>query len=177
MKTLKTLLIVILILIAIPLLTALFVPKTYHISTGIIVHQNSDSVYAYLTQLKNQNEFGPWAALDPDIKNSYRGTDGTIGFVARWESNHPQVGTGEQEITGLITNRRIDTELRFEKPYTGQVAAYFTTTPKDSVNTYVVWGCEGSLPYPKNILLLTRFEDEMRAQFDEGLQNLKNQLE
>jgi hypothetical protein len=40
--------------------------------------------------------------MDPDMKKTYRGTDGTVGFVSEWESNKKDVGTGEQEI-GLKT--------------------------------------------------------------------------
>ena len=177
MKTQKILFSIVLILIAIPLITALFVPSHYHVQTTIVINQPKDSVYQYLTHLKNQNDFGPWSALDPQMKNHYHGTDGTVGFIARWESNHPQVGVGEQEIIALKPGNRIDTQLRFESPNTAEATAYFTTEAKDTTQTKVVWGCEGSLPYPINILLLTGLEDKMRDQFDQGLQNLKHQLE
>lgn len=177
MKTVKTLLVVMVILIALPLITALFVPNDYHVDTSIIIDQPSDSVYLYLSHLKNQNDYGPWATLDRNMKNIYQGKDGTVGFISRWESIHPQVGIGEQEIIRLTPGRRIDTQLRFKSPYTAEATAYFTTEAYDSTQTKVVWGCEGRLAYPMNILLLTRFKGEMRAQFDLGLHNLRQQLE
>lgn len=127
MKTLKNLLIIVLILIAIPLVTALFVPTDYQVYTSVTIDQPNDSVYKYLSHLKNQNEFSPWASLDPNMKNIYKGKDGTVGFISHWESNHPQVGTGEQEITKLTPGHRIDTELRFETPYMANATAYFMT--------------------------------------------------
>lgn len=177
MKLLKKLLSVLLILVAIPLLAALFFPSDYEVKTSIEIAQPKDSVYQYLSQLKNQSNFGPWAELDPEMKQSFRGTDGTIGFVSRWESNHPQVGDGEQEITAMQPGERIDFELRFETPNEAFATTYFTTEAKDSLHTKVVWGCAGSIDYPWNLLLLTDMGEEMEKQFQAGLQNLKQTLE
>jgi len=44
MKTLKILFSIVLILIAIPLITALFVPSHYHVQTTIVINQPKDSV-------------------------------------------------------------------------------------------------------------------------------------
>ena len=177
MKILKTLLVILLILVAIPLLTALFLPTDYEVMTTINIEKPKEDVYSYLSYVKNQNKFGPWAKMDPDMKQTFTGIDGTLGFVSRWESDHPHVGIGEQEITGLHPGERIDFALRFETPNEAFATAYFTTEAIDSTQTKVVWGCAGTIDYPWNILLLTGMQKEMEQQFQEGLQNLKKTLD
>ena len=44
--------------------------------------------------------------------------------------------------------------------------------------TKVRWGFDGRMDYPFNLMLLTsNFQNTMKKDFGEGLQNLKNQLE
>ena len=52
--------------------------------------------------------------MDPDMKKTYRGTDGTVGFVSAWDSEKDDVGKGEQEIIKITDGERIDYELRFQ---------------------------------------------------------------
>lgn len=35
------------------------------------------------------------------MKREFRGEDGTVGFVAAWDSENPDAGKGEQEIIGI----------------------------------------------------------------------------
>ena len=36
--------------------------------------------------------------MDRNVKKSFKGTDGTVGFVAAWDSDNKKVGKGEQEV-------------------------------------------------------------------------------
>ena len=40
-----------------------------------------------------------------------KGVDGTKGFIAAWNSQNKNVGKGEQEITNIVENTLIDTEV------------------------------------------------------------------
>ena len=48
--------------------------------------------------IKNQEYWSPWAERDPNMKRTYTGIDGEIGFVSAWKSDHKQVGSGEQQL-------------------------------------------------------------------------------
>ena len=39
--------------------------------------------------------------MDPDLEKTYKGTDGTVGFVSSWDRNNEEVGTGELEIINI----------------------------------------------------------------------------
>lgn len=116
--------------------------------------------------------------MDPDMKKTYRGTDGMAGFVSAWESNNPDVGTGEQEIVSIVEGERIDYELRFIKPFEAKEPAFMTTESLAENRTRVVWGFNGHMDYPMNLMFL--FMDMEKMIGDDlatGLANLKTILE
>lgn len=110
MKILKIVLIVVAVLIAVPLVTALFVKKDYGVEREITISKPKQQVFDYIKLLKNQDNFSKWAMMDPNTKKTYTGEDGTVGFVSAWESEI--TGVGEQEIKKITDGERLDFELR-----------------------------------------------------------------
>lgn len=108
MKILKIVLIVVLVIIAIPLITALFVPKDYEVGREIQIDKPKAEVFDYIKYLKNQDNYSKWASMDPDMKKTYTGTDGEVGFVSAWDSDNPDVGKGKQEIINIVSGERVD---------------------------------------------------------------------
>ena len=178
MKIFKKFLIGLAILIAIPLIVALFVKSNYDVQREILIDQPNQVVFDYVKYLKNQDHYSKWNQMDPDMKKSYKGTDGTVGFVSRWESNNEDVGTGEQEIKKITEGERIDFELRFIKPFEATEPAFMTTEKVGENQTKVVWGFSGHFAYPMNLMLLFMDMEEMIGNdLETGLNNLKQILE
>src|SRR6478736_279635 len=99
MKILKKIAIVLVALIAILLIVALFVKKDFKVEREIVINKPKKEVFDYIRFIKNQDHYSKWAMMDPNMKKTYTGTDGTVGFISAWESENKNVGTGEQEIT------------------------------------------------------------------------------
>lgn len=174
----KKFLYIVLGIIALFFIVAAFAPKDYSVVQSVEINQPKDVVFNYIKYLKNQDNFSKWANIDPDMKKTYRGTDGTVGFVSRWESEHEQVGIGEQEIMKIEEGKRVDYELRFEKPWESVSPAYMTVESTASGGTKVDWAFEGEMSYPSNIMLLFMNMEEMIGNdLQEGLNNLKEILE
>ena len=111
------------------------------------------------------------------MKKTYRGTDGTVGFMYRWESDNEEVGWGEQEIKKITEGERIDFELRFIKPFESTESVFMTTQAVGDNQTKVNWGFSGHMDYPFNIwLLLMDFEEMIGGDLQIGLEKLKIQL-
>jgi len=127
MRILKTILIAVGILIAVPLIVALFAKKDYEVEREITIDKPKEEVFDYVKFLKNQDNYSKWATMDPEMKKTYSGTDGTVGFVSAWESDNKDVGIGEQEIKKITEGERIDFELRFFEPFESTEPAYMTT--------------------------------------------------
>jgi len=178
MKTAKRILIGLAILIAIPLIVALFVKKDYAVQREVIVKKPKQEVFNYIKFLRNQDNYSKWNKIDPTMKKTYKGTDGTVGFVSHWESDKKEVGWGEQEIKKIIEGERIDVELRSIKPFEATEPAYMTTTSVNGDQTKVTWGFSGHMNYPMNIMLLFMDMEKMiGGDLETGLRDLKTILE
>lgn len=178
MKALLRIALVILLIIAIPLIIAFFIRKDYEVERHVKIHQPVSTVYAYVKYLKNQDEFSKWAKMDPGMKKTYQGTDGTVGFVASWESKNRDVGKGEQEIMKMEENQRIEYELRFREPFASNSLTYIETKPLGENETEVTWGIKGNMPYPTNLMFVFMdFDKMMGDDLQTGLNNLKAKLE
>ena len=174
MKALKIILAIIGLLVAIILITPLFVNGDYSVEKEVQINQSSDVVFDYVKYLKNQDEFSMWATMDSDMEKTFSGTDGTVGAVAGWKSENKDVGSGEQEITGIQEGERIDFELRFFEPFESTDNAYFEVEAVNDSVTITKWGFYGKMKYPMNMMLLFMDMEEMLGgQLQEGLDNLK----
>ena len=178
MKILKTVLLVITVLVAIPLVVALFVKRDYGVERQVEINKPRQEVFEYVKYLKNQDNFSKWATMDSNMKKTYTGTDGTPGFISAWESTNPDVGAGEQEIINITDGERIDYELRFLKPFETTEKAYMTTGAVNDSVTTVAWGFDGRMKYPMNLMMLFMDFDKMMGEdFETGLSKLKTILE
>jgi uncharacterized protein YndB with AHSA1/START domain len=178
MKTLKKILLVLLTIAALILIIALFVKKDYALEREVTINAPNEMVFDYLKYLKNQDNFSVWSEMDPDMRQTFSGTDGTVGFVSAWESDDKNVGKGEQEILKITEGERIDYELRFFEPFEATDQAYLTTEALNNNQTLVKWGFSGKFDYPMNIFLLViNMEDMLGDDFEKGLINLKEIME
>ncbi|WP_256527755.1 GNAT family N-acetyltransferase [Dyadobacter diqingensis] len=173
----KKVLYTILGLLAVFIIAAILMPKNYAVEREILINKPKPEVFAYLKSLKNQDNWSVWMAKDPNVKKTFKGTDGTVGYTSRWEGNE-EVGTGEQEIKKITEGERIDTELRFIKPFESTNDAYMITEVVGPEQTRVKWGFSGKMPIPMNVFLpFMGMEDSVGKDFSDGLKNLKKILE
>jgi len=175
MKILKKALLVLLIIIAIPLIIALFVKREYTVKRDITINKPNSEVFDYIKHLKNQDNYSKWVRTDPKMKKDFRGTDGTVGFIYAWNGND-KAGEGEQEITNITEGQRLDVVVRFKRPMESTAKAPFITRALSANQTEVEWGLEGKSPYPLNFMNL--FMDKMLGKdIETSLNTLKGILE
>jgi hypothetical protein len=178
MKILKKLGLLVGAVVVLALIVPIFTKKNYAVEKETIIGRPKAVVFDYIRQLKNQDHYSVWAQMDPAMKKTYRGTDGTVGFVSAWESKKDDVGVGEQEIRKITDGKRIDFELRFFKPFEATEPAYMTTESVVGNSTKVKWGFSGHMKYPMNIMLLFMdMEKRIGDDLGTGLSNLKAVLE
>ncbi|MBB1285837.1 SRPBCC family protein [Flavisolibacter sp. BT320] len=174
MKILKRILIGIVAIIAVLLLTALFVNKDYNVERSVSINKPKEQVFSFVKQARNQDQYNKWIQADPQVKKTYRGEDGTVGFVYAWESN--EVGKGEQEISSIREGEQIDFALRFKEPFESNAAARMITETVADNQTKVSWRMEGSSPYPMNLMNLF-VPSVLGKDLETSLANLKTVLE
>jgi hypothetical protein len=177
MSIVITILAIIGALIAFVLIVALFTRKDYSIQRSIVIEKPKLEVFQYIRHLKNQDRYSKWVMVDPNLKKSYRGTDGTVGFVYAWDGNK-QAGKGEQEIKNITEGERIDLEIRFERPFEGIASTPLTTEAVAPGQTRVTWGMSSAMKYPMNFMLLFMNMDSLLGKdLETSLSNLKENLE
>ena len=178
MKAIKKFLFLVTALAALVLITALFVKKEFKVTRTVTINENTEKVFDYIQYLEHQNEYAIWLEKDPAIIMDSKGEDGEVGYISKWDSELEDLGFGEQEITAIEDNERIDFELRFESPQKMSAQAFMTTEKTASNNTEVSWTFLASSPYPFNVMLLF-FDPEktIGSDLEQGLKNLKQILE
>lgn len=178
MKFLLKLLFLLLSIVVIILVVGFFIDGKFSISRSVNINQTQTEVFEYVSLLSNQKQYGVWHKKDPNISSISSGTDGTVGFISSWDSSMEEVGKGEQEITEIINNKLVKTELRFKCPMKITCNAFLEVKESENNTSKVVWKIEGESPYPFNILaLFMDMESELGLDLDEGLKTMKAILE
>ena len=171
-------LLIVVAIIVLFLVTGVFTKKDYTVAREMVINKPKAVVFAYLKLLKNQNKFSVWGSMDPNMKTSFTGTDGTPGFISAWESeSNKNVGKGEQEILKIVDGERIDYEIRFLKPFRSTSWAFITTTALNDNQTKVHWEFNSKMKYPSNLMLVfMNMEKMIGNDLQKGLQNLNEIL-
>ncbi|MBV5311794.1 MAG: SRPBCC family protein [Prolixibacteraceae bacterium] len=178
MKALKIIGLSIVGIIALVLIVALFINGKYEVEREVTINKSKQEVYDYVKYLKNQDNFSVWAKADPAMKKEFTGEDATVGCMASWDSENPDVGKGEQKILKIAEGERIDYELHFIEPFESTDFAFLTTTAVNDSVTSVKWGFHGEMKYPMNLMMLFMDLEAMLApDLQNGLNNLKGILE
>jgi uncharacterized protein YndB with AHSA1/START domain len=177
MSTLTIILIVVGALILLPFILAIFTSKETYIEREITINKPVTEVFGYVKYLRNSEKYNKWVMTDPHMKKEYIGTDGTVGFVYKWDSENKQVGQGEQEIVGMKENEKIDYELRFIRPFPNTANGHMTTEPAGN-GTRVKYIFRGPSAYMMRVMQLVLNIKKMLARdMDTTLANLKNIME
>ncbi len=177
MSILFILLMVVAGIVAFVLVAGLFIKKEYVLEQRIVIEKPVETVFNYIRMMKNQEHYNTWWRIDPAAKKEFKGIDGSVGAVASWDSANQKAGKGEQEIVRLDENRRIDHELRFEKPFEGVAHAYLITE-KFNGGTSVKWGFHGANKYPMNVMFaLFGLGKSLEKDLYTSLEKLKSTLE
>jgi uncharacterized protein YndB with AHSA1/START domain len=161
--------------IALLLLLALFIKPSYAIVREIIIDAPRKEVFDYIRLVKNQEKYSHWVMQDPTNKITYKGVDGTVGFLSAWEGKKG-AGKGEQEMVAIEEGMHIHMELRFEKPFKNVAHTYFTTIDTSDAKTLVKWQMVGKNKFPMTLFNLF-IDNFLGKDMDKSLANLKHILE
>lgn len=175
MNILITILLVVVSIIALLLIIALFMKKEHYVNREIIINAHRQKVFDYVKLLKNQDKFNIHAKADPNKKEEFKGTDGTVGYIYSWSGNK-NAGEGKKEIINIIEGKRVETEISFVKPMKTSARVIMETESISDNQTKVSWSNAGTLKYPINIMI-PMFEKMLPKAMDSSLSTLKNILE
>ena len=171
MKWIKRIFGTLVVLIVALIGVAFLLPNHVEVSRSIQIAAPPEQIYPYVSNFKKFNEWSPWAKHDPETQYTFEGPEQGAGHKMTWKSDHPQVGSGSQEITAADTNRSVDVALDFGEY--GQGKANYLLQP-DGTGTKITWEFEtdlGNNPVMRFFGLM--LESQVGAAYDSGLADLK----
>jgi hypothetical protein len=173
---LKTLLIVVVALIAVVLGLAATRPDHFRVERSTTVRAPADKIYPFIDDFHRWTAWSPYEARDPAMKRDHGGAARGVGATYAWAGNR-EVGEGRMEIVEASAPSKVVIRLEFLKPFEARNQATFTLQP-EGAGTRVTWAMEGPSPYLSKLIGLFVSMDRLVGQdFETGLATLKAQAE
>ena len=168
----KTILIVIVVLIAAILVYAATMPDDFRVQRTTSIKASPEKIFALINDLHRWDSWSPWEKMDPAMQRTFSGATAGKGAVYAWQGNS-KVGEGRMEIADASPPSRGMIKLDFIKPIEGHNTAEFTLDPKgDSTN--VTWSMYGPSGYIAKVIGVFASMDKMIGkEFETGLANMK----
>lgn len=171
---------ILLSLVLILLLLALFLPRHYAVSVSERIDRPQQEVFEYVSLLQNQIHYSEWLRHDPGLRPQVVGTDGTVGAILKWDSDHKDknknVGKGEQEIRKMEAGR-IEIELRLIKPMEGTCKLVNSFIEREGQRTDYTCTFYGYARFPINLPSYVLGRRFIRKAQQQTLRNLKKIIE
>ncbi len=137
MRVLRKIFTFIIVVAAILAVVAYVLPREVTVERSLTINATPEAIFPHVNSMQATEAWSPWLERDPNVKLTYEGPDSGVGNRMTWESEHPQVGSGTQEITASIENSQVRTALDFGAM--GTARARFDLKPDGAV-TELTWG-------------------------------------
>ncbi len=175
MKTLKKVLLLVLLIPILLVLVSLFLPAQYRVERSIPINASPEAIFTNINTLKTWPEWTAWTVKRyPDMKIRFAGPESGPGATYEWEGKTS--GNRRLKLTGAEPNRRVDFELNFEQGKYVSRGSIVLAQVEDSVTA--TWSNEGDLGRNPVSRYFGLFMDKlMGPDLEKGLQNLKQRVE
>jgi len=175
MRVLRRISILVVVGAAILATVTYILPREVTVERSVAIGAPPEAIFPHVNSLQATEAWSPWLERDPEVKLVYSGPDFGVGNRMAWESEHPQVGSGTQEITASVQNSQVRTALDFGAM--GTARASFDLEPDGAV-TELTWGFvtdTGMNPVARWMgLMMDRW---VGADYEAGLSRLKELVE
>jgi len=171
MRIIKIIFFTLISIIALIFIIGLFLPKTFHAGSSVVIDKPVGEVYDFVRILRNQPQYDAWSRKDEKIQQNFEGFDGKVGSSYIWKSD--VVGNGKQVLAKLEPNKKVEIDIYFFDDSEPNKTVFLLDEIGPN-QTKVTWQIDGKTGYPMNILT---YCFDMNKDFEEGVQNLKQVLE
>lgn len=174
MKTIKKILITIIIAVSLFLIIAYFLPSQIIVDRSITIKAPAGKVFEQVNNFRNWDNWIPWHQIDSSMTKSYFGNESGLGSGYEWSSEHKNVGSGKGEIMFSKNNDSIAVNLLLMQ---SPALCRFKFTQTDT-GIVVVWGYTSEIGLnPFSRYVGTMAEGVIGKNLDKSLLTLKKYLE
>jgi len=175
-KIVKILLGVLLTLAVLLVIGGMLLPSEQHVERTVIVEAEPAEVFALVNDFREFNKWSPWAEYDPEgTRYEFGGPATGVGSTMSWSSEHPNVGSGMQEIVDSQPDKMVRTRLVFDGFDTPSYAT-FELAPTDG-GTRVTWSFDANLDNMVGRYMGLMMDQWVGADYERGLERLKELVE
>lgn len=176
MRALKIILILVGGIVVLLGILGLIGDNQFRYERSITIAAPPSAVWPHVSTFAAMDQWSPWNEMDPAMKKSMEGTDGTVGAISRWEGNE-EVGKGEQRIDSIVPNALVKARLKFIEPWEAENDALVELAP-DGEGTKVTWAMVGENTFMSKVMGKFMDMDAMIGKdFEKGLAKLKTLAE
>jgi effector-binding domain-containing protein len=175
MKTIVKIFYWLLGIIAVLVMVAFLLPKSYKVERTVFIKSNPDVVYGLTSNFQQWHLWVPWTReTDSTAVFEMTGEPAQVGTSWRWDGK--ELGNGEMISTELLPGHLIAYDLAFDKGKYRSKGKILTENQGDSCK--VTWLDEGDLGYnPMNRFMGLFMDRMMGPDFEKGLAKLKTVAE
>ncbi len=172
MKTLKWILIVILLVLVLFVGIGYFLPKELEVTTSEEINVPPARVFHFVAGFVDRTAWDPWIKGDTAAKCTFDIKAGYISSKYNWEG--PKVGTGMMVVDSVMPGSYLLNKISFANGMTIPEEWTFTPTEKGTNLTWTITMSSGS---PVGRLTNSMFKGMIQKTIDSGKVYLKNYLE
>lgn len=174
MKTLKIIIYILAMLIAIILIVPIFLPANYQVERSTVIDAPVSKTFMAAADYSLRNKWDPWILMDPEATVVVNQAPDIIGTYYTWEGNI--IGKGKLTIQNIEVNKKVESKIEFIEPRE-MVSDIFWTFEEKGDSTLIRWGFKGELSYPFEKWAGLFMDKQLGTSFEKGLSNFKNLVE
>ncbi len=164
-------------IILVILIAAAMKSDEFSYESSMEMNASRRAVYLQVINLNRWQEWSPWAKLDPNAENIFKGPRAGLGAEMTWKGNG-NVGEGSMKIIEAVPHKLIKYQLDFIKPMAGTSISEFNFESIKGGKTLVTWRMTGKAGYWGKVMgIVMNCEGMITNQFNEGLTNIKQIVE
>lgn len=151
-------------------------PNTFTVTRSAVMNAPPQTVFEQVNDFRRWEAWSPWAKLDPNATNTFSGPESGEGASFSWSGDH-NVGAGKQTIIESRPGELLRIRLEFVRPFAG-TSETLLTFAKEGNGTRMTWTMSGENSFMgKAIGLIMDCDTKMGGYFEQGLANIKKQVE
>lgn len=147
-------------------------PK-FHVSRSIDIQANPTLVFEKVADFGTWTTWSPWLLSEPEAKVIVSDDASSVGSKYSWDGE--VVGAGEMEHESLTPGKKIESEIRFLKPFKSISKVAFDLA-ETADGTKLTWHMHGSLPFFL-FFMKPQMETFIGMDYERGLKMLKEWIE
>jgi len=174
MKTIRIIGLALLVIVLIIVGYGMTLSGELYLERSITLNASAEKVFNELNSFKTLIKWSPLTKIDPKTKYVYSGPEFGVDARYEWDSDHPDVGQGAQQITESVENKYIKTKIEFA--IAGWFTAEFILEPKDN-KTVLTWTYHGKVESLKWKYIMLGLEGRLGPIYESGLEDFKYYVE